>query len=176
MAQIILGRVVVAAVIVGAGAAASAALLIRKKAKKYREGKCTLCGQDLDSENMRICVLKCRHKFHDNCIRAYVHSIRDCKMKCPMVKCTEKDAMGVAERKHFEQWAPDVMYYCNVCCKVVEKVAVQSLPCGHGFCKQCLKAYIGTLITMELPFKCPMEDCVEEIPQPVADLILGANN
>jgi uncharacterized protein YbaR (Trm112 family) len=59
--------------------------------------ECPICLDDL--EEKRLCILECKHKFHENCITIYVLSNRDKvdKICCPL--CRHKINVIIEEKQ-----------------------------------------------------------------------------
>ena len=60
--------------------------------------ECPICLDEL--LNKHICILECKHKFHENCITIYVLSKRDKidKVNCPL--CRHKINVVIEDNSH----------------------------------------------------------------------------
>lgn len=87
------------------------------------------------------------------------------------------DSAGISITPQTVTKPEDELFTCEICCDDDPNMEIQSLACGHAFCKACFDQYTTQKIleAENRPIQCPQDQCNIVMDEKIVASVVGHN-
>ncbi|CAO3628269.1 unnamed protein product [Mucor hiemalis] len=87
------------------------------------------------------------------------------------------DSAGISITPQTVKKPEDELFTCEICCDDDPNMEIQSLACGHAFCKACFDQYTAQKIleAENRPIQCPQDQCNIVMDEKIVASVVGHN-